>query len=132
MEVLFLDANVLYSAAHKDDSDFTLLWRLANVRLVSSLYAVGEVHRNLRKPEQEERLTWLLRSVRLVASETGRPIPEGIILPAKDVPILLAAIDAEATHLLTGDVAHFGRYYRTEIEGVLIMSPADYFRTRPL
>jgi len=32
----------------------------------------------------------------------------------------LAAIDAGATHLLTGDWEHFGPYYRQEIGSVLI------------
>jgi hypothetical protein len=31
-------------------------------------------------------------------------LPEGVSLPEKDVPILLAAIEARATHLLTGDL----------------------------
>ncbi len=31
-----------------------------------------------------------------------------------------------ATHLLTGDKDHFGRYYGLSIEGVLILRPASY------
>ena len=42
------------------------------------------------------------------------------------VPILLAAIDGGATHLLTGDWEHFGPYFRQEIAGVLILPPAEY------
>ena len=43
-----------------------------------------------------------------------------------DQPILLAAIDGGATHLLTCDREHFGVYYRQEIGGVLILPPAEY------
>ena len=53
-------------------------------------------------------------------------LPRGIRLPEKDLPILLAAIDGEATHLLTGDWEHFGPYSRQEIAGVLILPPAEY------
>ena len=53
-------------------------------------------------------------------------LPRGINLPAKDRPILLAAIDAGATHLLTGDWEHFGPYYRQQVAGVLILPPAEY------
>jgi len=45
---------------------------------------------------------------------------------------LLGAIAARATHLLTGDAQHFGAYYGKTIKGVRILSPADYFLTRPL
>jgi hypothetical protein len=31
-----------------------------------------------------------------------------------------------ATHLLTGDKSHFGRYYNRRVRGVLILNPKDY------
>jgi hypothetical protein len=76
-------------------------------------------------PYQRGQLTRLLRRVRLVEPEHFTP-PRGIRLPEKDLPILLAAIDGAATHLLTGDWEHFGPYYRREITGVLILPPAEY------
>jgi hypothetical protein len=42
--------------------------------------------------------------------------------------IFLAAMAARATHLLTGDKTHFGRYYRRTIAGVLILPPSVYLR----
>jgi uncharacterized protein len=51
-------------------------------------------------------------------------------LPDKDRPILLAAIGAGATHLLTGDFRHFGPYYGERIEGVLILPPGEYLSLR--
>ncbi len=47
-------------------------------------------------------------------------------LPDKDVPVLAAAVRAEATHLLTGDLAHFGHLMGTTVDGVLILRPATY------
>ena len=58
------------------------------------------------------------------------PLPRGISLPDKDSPILLAAIGGRATHLLTGDVQHFGAYFGKKVEGVLIMPPAQYLKLR--
>jgi hypothetical protein len=51
-------------------------------------------------------------------------------LPEKDVPILLAALEARATHLLTGDVQHFGPYFGERIEGMVIVLPGEYLRMR--
>jgi hypothetical protein len=59
-----------------------------------------------------------------------RELPRGISLPEKDVPILLAAIEARATHLLTGDVRHFGPYFGKRIEGIMILVPGEYLRMR--
>jgi hypothetical protein len=46
------------------------------------------------------------------------------------VPIFLAAIEGRATHLLTGDVRHFGAYFEKKIEGIAIMRPGQYLRAR--
>jgi hypothetical protein len=51
-------------------------------------------------------------------------------LPEKDIPILLAAIEARSTHLITGDLRHFGPYFGKRLAGILVLSPADYFRRR--
>jgi hypothetical protein len=57
-------------------------------------------------------------------------LPQGIFLPEKDVPILLAALGAGASHLLTGDIRHFGPYLGRKIEGMAVMLPGEYLRTR--
>jgi hypothetical protein len=57
-------------------------------------------------------------------------MPRGISLPEKDVPIIFAAMEAHATHLLTGDVRHFGPYLGKKIEGVAIVLPGEYLRAR--
>jgi hypothetical protein len=51
-------------------------------------------------------------------------------LPEKDAPILLAAMEAQATYLITGDVRHFGLYFGKHIEGILILLPANYLNKR--
>ena len=85
--------------------------------------SIEEARRNL-ETRQRGRLTRLLRQVRQVEPE-HLTRPREIRRPEKDMPILLAAMDGGATHLLTGDRERFGRYFRQEIGGVLILSPAE-------
>jgi len=97
---------------------------------VTSSYALEEAQVNLDTREQRVRLAELVRKVRLIGRFTVQPLSESVVLPAKDRPILQAAIEAKATHLLTGDVADFGRYFGKKVEGVLILPPSDYLRSR--
>jgi uncharacterized protein len=130
--LLFLDANVLFSAAYRPDAGLRRLWRLPRARLITSVYAAEEARRNLSNPGQQSDLEELLGTVEIVptAAPTDHPLFSALELPAKDRPILLAAISVGATHLLTGDFRHFGRYYGKRMEGVLILSPGEYLSSR--
>jgi len=127
MDRLFLDANVLFSAAYRSDTGLLELWKLREVVLCSSRYALEEARINLSNEVQRTRLVRLAGRVRLF--EAGeRELPHGVALPEKDVPILLAAIEANATHLLTGDIRHFGSFFGKRVEGILVLPPGDYLR----
>lgn len=133
MDLIFLDANVLFSAAYRPNAGLRRLWRLPGVKMLTSAYAAEEARRNLSDAGQREDLEELLGSVETittVASINHGPF-SAIELPDKDRPILLAAIRAGATHLLTGDFRHFGPYYGKRIEGVLILAPGDYLSRDP-
>ncbi len=104
------------------------LWKLKDVKLLTSSYAAEEARINLETLARQERLESLLQSVRLVAEPGDLVLPAGVSLPPKDRPILLAAIAAEATHLPTGDRRDFGRYFGRRAGGVRIMRPGDYLR----
>ena len=133
MHLIFSDANILFSAAYRSDAGLKKLWKLPGVRMITSSYAIEEAHRNLDYPKQREDLEELLGSVEVVstaASTDHPPFSNYVKLPDKDRPILLAAIGAGATHLLTGDIQHFGPYYGERIEGVLILPPRDYLSLR--
>ncbi len=129
MDRLFLDANVLFSAAYREDSGLLALWGLEDAKLLSSRYALEEARVNLSGGGQRERLAELRRQVQLAAEGTGA-LPKGVSLPDKDIPILPAAIGARATHLLTGDVRHFGAYFDRTIEGGLVSLPGPYLMER--
>jgi predicted nucleic acid-binding protein len=128
---VFLDANVLFSAAYRDHSALVRLWDMPDAAPVTSQYAIEEARRNLDQVDQHSRLAKLTGRLEIIPDEDvmGEEIV-GVDLPAKDWPILWAAIVAKATHLLTGDVRHFGPYFGRPIAGVRIMQPADYFREK--
>lgn len=127
MDRLFLDANVLFSAAYRSDARLRELWAAKDVKLVTSSYAVEEARRNLNSPEQREELEKLMRKMEVLASSPAeRPVT--INLPQKDRPILLAAIESKADYLITGDFTHFGKYYGKTVEGVLILTPSEYLQ----
>jgi uncharacterized protein len=124
---LFLDANILFSAAYRPDAGIARLWDFENVELITSPYAAEEVRINLLEGDQRRRGT-LLERVQIVTGVSG--LPPGVTLPEKDRPILQAAVQARATHLLTGDKRHFGKYFGRRYGGVLVLAPAEYFRRR--
>jgi hypothetical protein len=124
---VFLDANVLFSAAYRSDSGLRTLWSFrATTTLLTTSYAAEEARRNLLDDASRLRLERLLKPVVLVPDILTGELPDGITLPDKDRPILLSAIAASATHLITGDRVHFGRYFGCRVAGVLIERPADY------
>ena len=128
MDRLFLDANVLFSAAYRPNAGLLRLWKLKNVVLCSSHHAVEEARINLGDDAQRGRLTGISSRIRLFEA-VPRELPHGISLPDKDLPILLAAFEARATHLITGDVRHFGPYFGKRIESILILLPGDYLKS---
>ncbi|MEP7353595.1 MAG: PIN domain-containing protein [Acidobacteriota bacterium] len=133
---LFLDANVLFSAAYRTDSGLSQLWTIPKITLLTSAYAVEEAMRNLEDDDQRSRLRHLLSTVELVVSlsqESGMakfaPTPQQADLPEKDRPILQVAITGRASHLITGDFKHFGRFFGQTIAGLQIMPPAEYLKS---
>lgn len=132
MDRVFLDANVLYSAAYLRTSSLRRLWALKDVELVTSAYAAAEARRNLAgdRPACLPELSSLLERVRIIDEPPGLALPRRVRLEPKDRPILAAAVLAQATHLLTGDRRHFGHLYGKRVQGVLVLVPADYLRAK--
>ena len=131
MDRLFLDANILFSAAYRADAGLLRLWTLPDVELVASAYAEAEARINLDPGDQHARLDRLMASVEVVPQFRAGRCPKGVDLPSKDRTILLAALEARAPHLLTGDKDHFGKYFGRVVEGVLILLPGTYLRGLP-
>ncbi len=128
MDRVFLDANVLFSAAYRSDSGLLLLWRRADAALLTSAHAVGEARRNLSRDDQLRRLDALVRECEIAPTPAVSVLPDRLVLPPGDRMIFQAAMAAQATHLLTGDRTHFGPHYGRTIAGVLILPPSAYLR----
>jgi len=127
---LFLDANVLFSAAYREAAGIQRLWELPGAELLTSTYAVEEARRNLSTSSQRKRLDTLLEDVDVRAAGTLPTSLRGDVdLREKDWPILSGAVLSEATHLLTGDVRDFGPYFGKSILGVRVLPPSHYLRS---
>ena len=131
MDRLFLDANVLVSAALKPESRISGLWDLADVRLLGSPHIVAEARRNVREPQAAARLESLIATITILPTEPADfEFADDPHLPSKDRPVLLAAIVSKADFLLTGDMTHFGDCFGRAIGAVRVMLPGDYLRGR--
>ena len=87
MDRLFLDANVLFSAAYRSEAGLLRLWQLKDAVLCTSHYASEEARINLMDDVQRQRLAKPLERIEFCdASE--RELPRAISLPEKDVPYL--------------------------------------------
>jgi predicted nucleic acid-binding protein len=131
LKCLFLDANVLFTAAHNQSGKAALVLELGTLghwRMVTSTLAVEEASRNLTSkfPSAVSRLEILLRDMTVLPSVSGRDCP--IDLPAKDRPIFLTALRYGATHLLTGDMRHFGPFMNdaSQTAGIRITTVAAF------
>ena len=129
---LFLDANVLFTAAHNPEGRSAAIFQLARggvCRLVTSPHALEEAKRNLglKYPALVDALEQLvtLASVEPEAHSTdvGWALEQG--LPPKDAPILAAAAHARCDVLVTGDRTHFGHLYGRRFRGIEVLPPAD-------
>jgi predicted nucleic acid-binding protein len=120
---IFLDANILFSAARPDSRMRAFLEVLSQeADLLTNAYAVEETRRNLelKYPNDLKSLDKMVRQCEMV-SQLAADL--GIELPLKDRPILSGAIAGHATHLLTGDERDFGRFWGKAVRRVKIVSP---------
>ncbi|MDP2431184.1 MAG: DNA-binding protein [Pseudomonadota bacterium] len=128
---LFLDANILFTAAHNSNGKAALVMELGQAglwRVVSSSYAVEEARRNIARkyPDRLERLETLTRDFHLASATRECDCPPG--LPAKGCPIYQAALACKADVLLTGDIRDFGFLMndRDKAEGLLVQTVAEF------
>lgn len=128
---LFLDANVIFSAAHREEGrsqDLVALARGGLCELLTSAHALGEARRNLELKSAgfERRLDKALEHIEMVA-EAPTALAEWARaqgLPLKDAPILAAAAHAHADLLVTGDSRDFGHLFGRALRGTRVVTPA--------
>lgn len=132
---LFLDANVIFSAAHNPEGRaraLFILQRQGRCDLMASAHALEEARRNiaLKYPSRTAELDALARELLVVPEPEVKTVAQAqeLGLPLGDAPILAAAIAAKADVLVTGDRTHFGRFYSKRIDGVEVLPPAEILK----
>lgn len=134
MKRVFLDANVLFTAAHNENGKAALvidLGKRGRFGLLTSEYAIAEAIHNLviKSPESVAAFDGLLRHFEVVNPALSIPCP--IELAQKDQPIFVAAMTGRAIHLLTGDLRDFGHHMNKpkHTEGILVQTVADFLNS---
>jgi predicted nucleic acid-binding protein len=125
---IFLDANVLFSAAKSDGA----VRRLVDLLIArghecwADAYVAEEARRNLeaKAPAGVTALAGLLARLNVAGVQASGSVPEVVLkLPEKDRPVLAAALRLGCEALVTGDRSHFGAFYGKSLGGVAIHSP---------
>ena len=131
---VFIDANVLFTAAHTPGGKAAFVIELGsagNFFLFTSDAAREEAERNLaaKYPDSLPLLEALPGRITSVNADLSAPFPDG--LPANDVVIFQAALACRATHLLTGDLHHFGPLMNRPVVtfSIIVQTVADFLTT---
>lgn len=129
---VFLDANVLFSAAYREAGSVRAFFYLAKAgacSLVSSAHAMEEARRNVaaKYPDRVADLERLLGEIEICPEPVAATIAWASAsgLPSKDAPILAAAVEARCQILATGDRTDFGALFGRRMRGTVVMLPAD-------
>lgn len=123
---LFLDANVLWSAASHPGAVHELLAALreSGHALVADGFVIEEARRNL-PPAAQGRLAAWIRVMEVRPAGEIEPDAQTHGLPAKDVPVLRAAVAWRCDVLVTGDRRHFRHLMGRRVEGVLVLATSS-------
>jgi predicted nucleic acid-binding protein len=127
---VFLDANILFSAAKSDGAVRRMVRLLlqGGHECVADTYVLAEARRNLtaKGTDALDALEALTQEVNVATRMHGNA-PAKVLawLPDKDRPVLAAAIALGCDTLVTGDRTHFGAGYGKSFAGVTIHSPSS-------
>ncbi|MEK7617531.1 MAG: putative toxin-antitoxin system toxin component, PIN family [Patescibacteria group bacterium] len=112
---IFLDANVWFSAAMSPQGGSFLICRLAEAGLIQAFannHVLEEAERNLLL-KALKKLNDYYRLIKTAAPKISTISPNPVLvkkldglLPAKDMPVLAGALDAEADFLVSLDKKH--------------------------
>lgn len=135
---VFLDANVLYSAADSPEglnaAIFEVVRKRGDVELLANRYVWGEADMHLMyKRLSRARIALKKLVTQDLTIESNAPL--SLIQRLKplvpndpnDAPVLAGAVSAEADWLITSNRKDFGHLYETTVDGVLVLRPKQAF-----
>jgi len=129
---LFLDANIIFTAAYSAQGLSRGLFRLAaagKCSLCTSAFAQEEAVRNIhiKAPEKLADMTALMKQVDVLPEPHPKwvTLAAGLPLATKDAPVLAATLQGKADIFVTGDRRDFGHLFGRVLQGVKILTPAD-------
>ena len=127
---VFLDANVLFSAARSSGSPLNGFFGLAEAgvcELLASPYTLDEARRNISRkhPEKVAELELLILRISICQEAGAEEMlwARSTGLTEKDAPVLAAAVQAKAEILVTGDRTDFGKLYERKLRGLEVLPP---------
>ena len=125
-----MDSSVLLSACGSGKSISRLITEIATDRgwsLISASYCHAETSKNIRKfgdeaalrwPEMQSKVEWVPNAL-----TSTRPL---LLTASKDKPVLISALAAKCTVLLTLDKADFEILLGTTVYGMRVSTPRDF------
>ena len=129
---LFLDANIIFTAAYSAQGISRNLFRLAaagKCSLCTSAFAHEEAVRNIhnKAPGKLADLIVLMKQVEILPEPHPKWVTWAAALPLvrKDAPVLAAALQGKVDIFVTGDRRDFGHLFGQVLQGVKILTPAD-------
>ena len=128
---LFLDTSVLLAAVGSETGASCAVFDFAEVNgwtLLSSPYCVAEVLSNIHKVSRIASSSWskLIRPALEVVSDSV-VLDHPLVFPkAKDRPILISALAASASFLLTLDRQDFGPFMTRPVYGLRVILPLSF------
>ncbi len=120
---IFLDANIIFSAAKTDSATrrfFEMLCSSGHI-LFTSEHAVEEAQRNLslKRVQHLDGLSSILPEIKI--TKLSVELPE-LKMNENDKDLICSAFAIGCDVFWTGDKRHFGSYYGAEIHGVKVLS----------
>lgn len=129
---LFLDANIIFTAAYSAQGISRGLFHLAAVEkcsLYSSAFAHEEAFRNIfnKAPQKLDDLAVLMKQAVILAEPHPRWVTWAAALPLvqKDAPVFAAAIRGKVDIFVTCDRRDFGHLFGCVLHGVKVLTPVD-------
>lgn len=136
MSRIFLDANVLFTVLYNPDglaANLLKHHKALSISCISSQYAWRECESNLlyKKPAALKNKNIILNAVSLndiAIQEAFNPLK----LPQEDLPIFQGALFTKCSHLLTGDLNHFGKWMNSPQKtfGLIIQTVRQFVDSR--